>query len=85
MSPMKFYNIKIVIEQEDEDSGYYAFSPDLPGCYSNGNTIEETRKNMYEAIQLHLESLIAHSEPIPQARHPAMIETLSIGIPECQN
>ena len=56
--PIKFYNIQIVIEKE-EDNGYYAYSPNLPGCFSNGDTIEETRANMYEAIQLHLESLLA--------------------------
>ncbi|CAD6495158.1 MAG: HicB_like antitoxin of bacterial toxin-antitoxinsystem [Candidatus Argoarchaeum ethanivorans] len=62
--PIKFYNIQIVIEKE-EDNGYYAYSPNLPGCFSNGDTIEETRANMYEAIQLHLESLFAHSEHFP--------------------
>ncbi|CAD6492698.1 MAG: HicB_like antitoxin of bacterial toxin-antitoxinsystem [Candidatus Argoarchaeum ethanivorans] len=79
--PIKFYNIQIVIEKE-EDNGYYAYSPNLPGCFSNGDTIEETRANMYEAIHLHLESLLAHSEPFPQVEHPALVETMSIGIPE---
>ena len=50
----KFYSFAIVIEpDESPDGGYYAHSPQLPGCYSNGRTIEETRQNMREAIQLH--------------------------------
>jgi predicted RNase H-like HicB family nuclease len=55
---MKFYTFKIIIEPEDEkDGGYYAYSPDLHGCYSNGKTVEETRANMQEAIEQHLEAL----------------------------
>ena len=38
---MKFYSFQIVIEKEPEDEGYYAYSPTLPGCFSNGRTIEE--------------------------------------------
>jgi predicted RNase H-like HicB family nuclease len=61
------YSFEIVIERESEDEGYFAYSPTLPGCFSNGRTIEETRRNMREAIQLHVESLVAHGDPIPQA------------------
>jgi antitoxin HicB len=65
-APMRFYNFEIVIEKEGEDEGYSAYSPSLPGCFSNGRTIEETKRNMREAIQQHLASLIAHGEPVPQ-------------------
>ena len=37
---MRFYNFAIVIEKEAEDEGYSAYSPSLPGCFSNGRTIE---------------------------------------------
>ena len=37
---MKFYSFQIVIEKELEDEGYLAYSPTLPGCLSNGATIE---------------------------------------------
>ena len=49
----KYYNFQIVIEPEENGIGYYAYSPNLSGCYSNGKTVEETRRNMREAIQLH--------------------------------
>jgi predicted RNase H-like HicB family nuclease len=35
---MRFYNFEIVIEKEPEDEGYSAYSPSLPGCFSNGRT-----------------------------------------------
>lgn len=54
---MKYYTFEIVIEKEDDSEGYYAYSPTLPGCYSNGPTIEATRKNIREALELHLESV----------------------------
>ncbi len=63
---MRFYNFAIVIEKEAEDKGCSAYSPSLPGCFSNGRTIEETKRNMREAIQQHVETLLAHGEPVPQ-------------------
>ena len=63
---MKFYSFQILIEKEPEDEGYYAYSPTLPGCFSNGKTSEEARRNMREAVELHLTSLLSHGEPMPQ-------------------
>ena len=53
---MKFYNFEIVVEKEPEDEGYLAYTPTLPGCFSNGRTVEEARRNIGEAIQQHLAS-----------------------------
>jgi antitoxin HicB len=64
---VRFYNFEIVIEKEAEDEGYSAYSPSLPGCFSNGRTIEEARRNMREAIQQHVAALLAHGEPVPQS------------------
>jgi predicted RNase H-like HicB family nuclease len=54
---VRFYSFQIVIEKEAEGEGYFAYSPTAPGCFSNGKTIEETRRNMREAIRLHTASL----------------------------
>ena len=62
---MRFYSFEIVIEKEPEDDGYLAHSPSLPGCFSNGSTIEEAKRNIREAVQLHVESLMAHGQPVP--------------------
>jgi predicted RNase H-like HicB family nuclease len=64
---MKYYTFAIVVEKEPEDTGYFAYSPTLPGCFSNGATIEDARRNMREAVQQHIESLLAR--PAQGARH----------------
>lgn len=51
---MKYYTFEIVIEKEAEDAGYLAYSPTLPGCFSNGPTIEETKRNIRQAIEQHI-------------------------------
>ena len=78
---MTFYTFEIVIEKEGEDEGYSAYSPTLPGCFSNGKTIEDAKRNIREAIQLHLESLLAHGQPIPQNDKLVHVEELTVGIP----
>jgi len=77
---MKFYSFEIVIEKEEDDAGYFAYSPSLPGCFSNGLTIEETKQNIREALQQHLLSLREHSLPIPQKERIVHVEELSIGV-----
>ncbi|BAZ48210.1 hypothetical protein NIES4103_08170 [Nostoc sp. NIES-4103] len=49
-------NIKVVLEPSDE-GGYTVFVPSLPGCISEGETIEESLENIQEAILLYLEPL----------------------------
>jgi predicted RNase H-like HicB family nuclease len=63
---MKFYTFEIVVEKEPEDEGYAAYSPTMPGCFSNGKTIEEARRNIREAVQQHIESLLARGQAIPR-------------------
>jgi predicted RNase H-like HicB family nuclease len=50
---------------EGEPGSYGAYIPDLPGCVAVGETIEEVRQLIHEAIELHLSSLREHGEPIP--------------------
>jgi len=57
---MKF---KIKIEQ-DEDGWYVVTVPALPGCISQGKTEEEAKKNIAEAIELHLRALAEDGIPI---------------------
>jgi predicted RNase H-like HicB family nuclease len=53
----------IVIEKAG--SNYSAYSPDLPGCVTTGKTLEDTRKNMEEAIEFHLDGLRQEGLPVP--------------------
>lgn len=79
---MKFYSFEIVIEKEPEDDGYLAYSPSLPGCFSNGKTIEEAKRNIREAVQLHVSSLLSHHQAIPQQENMVHVEELTVGVPE---
>jgi predicted RNase H-like HicB family nuclease len=54
----------VVLERE-EDGGYHAFCPALPGCHSQGDSLDEAMANIKEAMELYLESLTAHNEPLP--------------------
>ncbi|MFO7447583.1 MAG: type II toxin-antitoxin system HicB family antitoxin [Ignavibacteriaceae bacterium] len=47
-------NIKVVLEKSD-DGGYTVFVPSLPGCISEGDTIDDAVENITEAISLYLE------------------------------
>lgn len=79
---MRFYSFEIVIEKEAEDTGYYAYSPGLPGCFSNGRTIEETKKSIREAIQQHLQTLLEHGQRVEPKEELVHVEELTIGVPE---
>jgi predicted RNase H-like HicB family nuclease len=49
------YKVNVVIEKDEY--GYYAYSPELEGCQTQGDTLEEVLNNMKEAISLYLETL----------------------------
>jgi predicted RNase H-like HicB family nuclease len=51
----------VVIEEAD-DGSFSAYVPDVPGCVSCGDSLEEIRNNIGEAIRLHIESLETHGE-----------------------
>jgi predicted RNase H-like HicB family nuclease len=78
---MKFYSFEIVIEKESDEGGYTAYSPSLPGCFSNGGTIEETKRNIREAIGQHIQVLLAHGQPVPQHESLVHVEQLTVGVP----
>jgi predicted RNase H-like HicB family nuclease len=56
---------RYLIVIENAGSNFSAYSPDLPGCVTTGNTPEETRRNMEEAIEFHLEGLREDGLPVP--------------------
>lgn len=62
--------MKYLIVLEKTDTGYSAYSPDLPGCIAAGSTPEETEAYMREAIELHLDGMRLEglSIPVPVSR-----------------
>jgi predicted RNase H-like HicB family nuclease len=77
---MQYYTFEILIEKEPEGAGYLAYSPNLPGCFSNGLTIEEAKRNIRMAIEQHVESLLAHGQPVPQNERLVHVEELTIRV-----
>ena len=54
-----------VLYEADPSGGYVAFAPTLPGCHTQGETLEEAERNIAEAIGLYLECLVADKASVP--------------------
>lgn len=74
---MKTYTFRTIIEPDEK--GYHGFAPLLKGVHTVGKTIEETKKNLDEAIQCHLEGL-AKDNILPPLEQNAVeaIQTFTI-------
>lgn len=64
LATKKILSFSVIYEAAPE-GGYVAFVPALPGCHSQGETLEETEENIKEAIIVYLESVREHKEKIP--------------------
>lgn len=62
---MSAYKFSVVIEKDSE--GYFAFCPELQGCYTQGDIYEEVLENIKDAMRLHIEDRIESGEEIPQS------------------
>ena len=62
---MKAYDFKVLLEPDQEAGGYVVSCPALPGCHTQGDTIDEALENIEEAILLCLEDMMAQHQPIP--------------------
>ncbi len=54
-----------IVIHKDEGSSYGVTVPDLPGCFSGAETLDEAFENAQEGILLHLEGMIDHGDPLP--------------------
>ncbi|MDP8924123.1 MAG: type II toxin-antitoxin system HicB family antitoxin [Chloroflexota bacterium] len=59
------YEFTVVVER-DEDGRFVAICPALQGCYTEGDTEEEARVQIVDAIRLHIEDRLASGEPIAE-------------------
>ncbi len=64
---------RVVIER-DEDGVFIAEVPRLPGCISQGRSREEALRNIREAIEVYIESLKLHGEPLPPPLDEEIVE-----------
>ena len=70
-----------VVFEGQPDGGYTATVPSLPGCISEGNSLNEAKTNIAEAITAYLESLAKDGEKIPDGDEKVFIEQVSIQNP----
>jgi len=59
---MRGYRFAVVVEKDKQ--GYFAYCPELQGCYTQGETFEEVMENIKDAIKLHVEDRLANNEPV---------------------
>jgi predicted RNase H-like HicB family nuclease len=62
---MKRVKIAMVVH-EAEEGGYWAAFPELPGCFTQGETLEELRSHAGEAVSGWLDVMRAEGHPIPE-------------------
>ncbi len=60
--------MKYLVIIEKGENNYSAFSPDVPGCATVGDTLEHTLINMKEAIELYIEDTIENDNNVPQPK-----------------
>jgi len=68
-----------IILHPDPEAGAYAVTvPALPGCFSQGATVEEAIANAREAVALHVEGLIAEGLPVPEEAEAPQAITIRV-------
>jgi predicted RNase H-like HicB family nuclease len=76
MEKKKVLNFTVILEP-DPTGGYVVSCPSLPGCYSQGETIEEALENIKEAILLTLEDM--EEEIMPEiTKQPVLVTSVSV-------
>ncbi len=71
---MSNYRYTIILDPDPDEGGYTVTVPALPGCVTQGETLEEAIAMAKDAILLHVEALIEAGEPVPQEQeHPQAI------------
>lgn len=63
-----------------EEGGYTVIVPSLPGCVTEGDTLEEAVAMAKDAISVYIESLKKHKEPIPQEKNSSFVGVINVPI-----
>ena len=64
-----------IVVDPDDVAGYTVTVPSLPGCVTQGETVDECLENAREAIQLYIETLTAAGDAVPEEReHPQLFQ-----------
>lgn len=71
--------MRYLVMFEQGDFNYSAYVPDVPGCITVGDTLKETRGEIRDAIEFHLECLVEQGDPIPLPK-TEIPEVISAGV-----
>ena len=77
MSPRE-YVFTVILHPDPEEGGYTVTVPSLPGVVTQGETLEEALAMAKEAIQCHVEGLVADGEPVPEERERPQAITIRV-------
>ena len=81
---MKTYTYTILIHRADPDeTGYWVEVPALPGCFTQGETVDECIERAHEAIAGHVAALVKEGEPVPEEpqREGAVVGQVKVDLP----
>jgi predicted RNase H-like HicB family nuclease len=56
----------LYIVEKAKDGSYSAYVPDLPGCTTSGDTIDDVKTGIRDAVDLYVEELRADGQPVPE-------------------
>ena len=73
------YHFTVVLEPQPE-GGYLVSVPALPGCYTEGRTLEEAWRMAADAIRAYCQSLFKHGESVPQESPDQLVGRVSVAL-----
>jgi antitoxin HicB len=67
-----------IVVEPDEEEGFFVSVPALPGCFTQGKTLEECKERAVEAIEVHIAGLVADGEDVPEELGQAQLLTVTV-------
>jgi len=61
------FTVLVYEEREDDGGGYWATVAELPGCFTSGETIDEIKENIRDAIEAYIESIVLTDDELPRS------------------
>ena len=71
----------VLLDPDPEEGGYAVSVPALPGCFTQGDTVEEATERAKEAIASYLAAVVADGEPIPVEEPPVVVVEVEVPVP----
>ena len=68
----------IVLDPDADEGGYSVLVPSLPGCITQGGSVEECLERAREVIALHIAALVDDGEPVPEEQEHPQLLTVTI-------